>query len=182
MDEVASEAGVSRVVLYRYFGDRGGLHEALGSRYVGLVLDLLRRALEGETDPQLRLRRTTETYVRFIEDNKEIYDFLMQRSVPEAPATQATVARFMSDVAREIADVLTADITALGLDPAPAGIWANGVVGMVHLSTDWWLQSRDVSRERFLDYLVGLLSHGFLGLAADPALAAGIGLRPLNEP
>jgi AcrR family transcriptional regulator len=179
MDEIASEAGVSRVVLYRYFGDRSGLHAALGERYVDTIIDLLRNALEGETEAAGRLRRTTETYVAFIEENEEIYDFLMRPADTELPAAPAAVAGFMSVVAAEIAGVLTADISALGLDPTPADIWANGVVGMVHLSTDRWLRTRHVSRAQFLDYLVGLLSYGFLGLAADPELATSIGLQPL---
>lgn len=38
---------------------------------------------------------------------------------------------------------------------------------MVHLSTDWWLRNEGVSREKFIRYLVGLLSRGFFGLVED---------------
>ena len=46
MDEVASEAGITKPVLYRHFGDKDGLYEALAQRYV----DELARELEPVAD------------------------------------------------------------------------------------------------------------------------------------
>jgi AcrR family transcriptional regulator len=178
MDDIASEAGISRVVLYRYFGDKGGLYQALAERYVAELMDALRDALRETDDPRLRLERTVDSYVRFIETNREVYDFLMHRAVREGPAAQATVADFVRSVARDIGEILGAEISRLGFDPAPADAWAHGVVGMVQLSTDWWLHGGDISREQLVAYIVGLLSHGFFGLAENPALAAGLGLAP----
>ena len=177
MDDVAAEAGVSRVVLYRYFGDKRGLYQAVAERYVAALMVELRAALRGTSDPQKRLRRTIDTYVRFIEENAAMYEFLMHRVVSEGPGAQVTVAAFMRTVADEVGEVLGENLLALGFDPAPASVWSNGVVGMVHLATDAWLQSRHVSRRRFVGYLEGLLSYGFFGLAADPPLAEASGLQ-----
>jgi AcrR family transcriptional regulator len=181
MDDVAAEAGISRVVLYRYFGDKSGLYQALAERYTAELMVEVRNALRRTTDPKRRLRRTIDTYVRFIEDHEELYDFLMHRMVREGRGAQTTVAAFMRNVAEEVGEILSENMLALGFDPAPASVWSNGVVGMVHLATDSWLQKRDVSRQRFVDYLEGLLSYGFFGLAADPALARESGLRPIGS-
>lgn len=178
MDDVAAEAGVSRVVLYRYFGDKGGLYQAVAERYVADLMVELRAALRRTADPRRRLRRAIDTYVRFIEENAEMYDFLMHRLVREGPGAQVTVAAFMRNVAEEVGEVLGENMIALGFDPAPAAVWSNGVVGMVHLATDAWLQNRDMSRQRFVGYLEALLSYGFFGLAADPELAQAGGLQP----
>lgn len=179
MDDVAAEAGVSRVVLYRYFGDKRGLYEAVAQRYVSDLIVELRHALRRTKDPRRRLRRSIETYVRFIEENAEMYDFLMHRVVSDGPGAQVTVAAFMRSVAEEVGDVLAENMLELGFDPAPASVWSNGVVGMVHLATDAWLQKKDVSRQRFVDYLDGLLSFGFFGLAADPERAKASGVQPI---
>jgi tetracycline repressor-like protein len=84
----------------------------------------------------------------------------------------------MRSVAREIGEILSTEIARLGFDPAPADAWAHGVVGMVHLSTDWWLQGGNMPREQLVTYLVGLLSHGFFGLADNATLARRSGLTP----
>src|SRR5918999_1941878 len=57
MDDVAAEAGVSRVVLYRYFGDKRGLYQAVAERYVAELMAELRKALRRTSDPRRRLRR-----------------------------------------------------------------------------------------------------------------------------
>lgn len=179
MDEIASEAGVSRVILYRYFGDKNGLYEAVAQGYVEDLMERLGEALLHSTDIGDRLRSTIEIYVRFIETNKEMYEFLMHRPIKEGPISEEKVADFIRNVAGQIAEVLERDISALGFDPAPAQAWAHGVVGMVHVSSDWWLQSGEGALEEFVDQLVALLSHGFIGLAKDPQLAESSGLRRL---
>lgn len=169
MSAVAAEAGVTKVVLYRYFGDKGGLYQALAEHYVRDLMDTLRTALRGTSDPNERLRATVETYVVFIEGHREKYDFLMHRAIREGPEAQATVADFMRGVAREVGEVLAEEIERVGFDPAPSLAWAHGLVGMVHFATDWWLTEKDLSREQLVDYLVTLVSHGLFG--ASPTLA-----------
>ncbi len=168
MVDIAREAGVTKVVLYRYFTNKGGLYQALAERYVRELMGELRAGLASATEPSARLVATVDAYVAFIERNREGYDFLMHRAVREGPEAQATVAGFMRGVAREVGDVLQSEISRIGYDPAPSQAWAHGLVGMVHLATDWWLEQREVSREQLVDYLVTLLSHGLFG--APPTL------------
>jgi len=168
MDDVATEAGVSRVVLYRYFGDKGGLSQALAERYTRRLMTSLRKALASSEDPRTRVEATIDAYVRFIEKNKMAYDFLMRRAIHEGPAAQATVAGFMRSVAEEIDRVLEAELARLGFDPAPAGSWARALVGMVHLSTDWWLEQDDIPRSRFVQELLALLSRGLFAGGSSP--------------
>lgn len=174
MDDFAAEAGITRVVLYRYFGDKGGLLQALAQRYVHALLDRLRAAMERSDAPEERLAATIDAYLSFLEHNREVYAFLMHRAIREGPEAQATVADFMRGVAREVGDVLAAEIARFGFDPAPAEAWGHGVVGMVHLAGDWWLEHRDdVPRRRIVDQLVALLSRGLFGAAAGgPAATA----------
>lgn len=160
MDAIAKEAGVSRMVLYRYFGDKGGLYKALAERYVRELLTRLRAALGSSGDPRKVLRATIEAYITFIESNRESYDFLMHRAVKEGPEAQGTVAAFMRSVANEVGDILAKEIESAGLDPRPAAAWAHGLVGMVNLSTDWWLENEGVSRDELVEYLFVLASKG----------------------
>jgi AcrR family transcriptional regulator len=181
MDDIAREAGVSRVILYRYFESKAGLYLAIAEKYVDALALILREALAGAEDPQSRLRRTTETYVDFIEANRELYDFLMHRAVKEGPGGDVAIGDFMRKIAREIGLVLEQDIARLGFDPKPAQAWGHGVVGMVHLATDWWLNTSAVSKAEFVDYLVALMSYGFLGLASSTELAETSGLRRIGS-
>jgi AcrR family transcriptional regulator len=171
MDDFAAEAKVTRVVLYRYFGDKGGLYQALAERYVVALMDELRPALAASVGPRQRLTATIDAYLSFIESHREAYTFLMHRAIREGPQAQATIADFVRGVAREVSEVLAEEIAGFGFDPAPAEVWAHGIVGMVQLSADWWLEQRpDIPRERVVRYLVTLLSNGFFGAVDEPLL------------
>ena len=146
MDDVAAEARVSRVVLYRYFRDKGGLYQALAERYLERLMAHLRAGLDSAADPRARLENTIDAYVGFIEEHRRTYDFLMHRAIRECAATHETVDDFIRAVAREVERVLEAEMTNAGADPAPAASWARALVGTVHLTTDWWLEGARSTR------------------------------------
>ncbi len=52
MEVIAAEAGITKPVLYRHFGDKDGLYEALAERYVKELKHTLQPA--SETDRRAR--------------------------------------------------------------------------------------------------------------------------------
>ena len=167
VNQIAAEARIAKPVLYRIFGSKGGLYQALAERYVRELMESLRAALSNETEGRRRLEATIDAYLRFVEENQAAYRFLMHRAVGEQPEAQATVSDFIRQVATEVAVVLGEELRRNGLDSGAAEPWAHGIVGFVELAGDWWLQSRSMPRERLVAYLTDLLWKGFLGTAAD---------------
>jgi AcrR family transcriptional regulator len=174
MNDIAREAGITKPILYKHFGDKGGLYQALAERYVRSLLDELRIALGSESEPQARIRSTIDAYLAFVEREREVYDFLMHRAVAERPEAHATVADFIRQLAAELSIVLGDELRKAGLDSGGAEPWAHGIVGMVQLAGDRWLEQRSMSRESLVGYLETLVWTGLSGgspLAADAAQA-----------
>jgi AcrR family transcriptional regulator len=169
MDKIAAEAGIAKPVLYRYFGDKGGLYRAVAQRYVEEVVHALREGWSQPTEPRDRIAATIDGYLGFIEKEREAYRFLMHRAVPERPEAQATVGDFIRQVADEVALIVGEELRSAGLDSGAAEPWAHGMVGMVHLAGDWWLERRTLPRAALVSYLVTLLWNGFGGLQGDDA-------------
>ena len=46
MNAIAAEAGITKPILYRHFGDKGGLYRALAKRHTDALLASLRAALD----------------------------------------------------------------------------------------------------------------------------------------
>lgn len=164
MTAIAAEAGVTKPILYKHFGDKGGLYRALAERYVTELLEELRRALASEQDPPARIRTTIDAYLSFIERDREAYRFLMHRAVSERPEAQETVGDFIRQLGDELAVLMGDELRRFGLDSGGAEPWAHGMVGMVHLAGDRWLEHRTMSRERLVDYLTSLVWKGLSGL------------------
>jgi AcrR family transcriptional regulator len=161
MNVIAAEAGITKPILYRHFGDKGGLYRALAARYIDDLLGRLRAALLTRGGLEARTRATVDAYLVSIEDNPQVYRFLVRRAAVEEPGVRGQVEGFV----RRFGDELAVGIThepALGEVPAArAGVWAHGIAGMVQAAGDWWLDQSDVPRSVVVDELTSLLVAGF---------------------
>jgi AcrR family transcriptional regulator len=161
MDEIAAEAGITKPILYRHFGDKDGLHQALAERYVNaLMADL--QAARVERDPRANISAGIDAYLSFIEREPERYRFLL--GAAEEPRTSALVAEFRRRLAADCAFATAERLRRASLDPEIAEPWAHGVVGMVRSVGVWWLETRSLPRARLVEHLTTLLWEGFAPL------------------
>lgn len=168
MDEIASEAGITKPVLYRHFGDKDGLWEALTQRYVDELTHALRPAAEA-TVPRARLAATIDAYLSYVEREPERYRFLLGAS--GRSRTSPLVAEFRR---RQVADCLFTAVDSLrraGLDPGFAEPWAHCVSGMIRSAGIAWLETRALPRDTLVEYLTTILWDGFASLRIKAAAA-----------
>ena len=172
MDEIAAEAGVTKPILYRHFGDKAGLSHALGRRYSQLLVERLRHALARETDPAGRIAATIDSYLELIETEPQIYRFVIQETIAELAETiaerrqgGAAASSFLRTVAAEVTQILREEAAQIGADDSNAEEWAHAIVGMVHLAGDRWLERRHIPREQLAASLTALLWRGLSSLA-----------------
>jgi AcrR family transcriptional regulator len=161
MDVIAAEAGVTKPIVYRHFGDRVGLASALAEQFGAALVGELDAALSQDLPPDQLLRATIDTYLAFVERDPQLYSFLVGRlGVPNNDVANGLI----TQVGTRVALALGEQLRALGIDSGPAEPWAFGIVGMVHLAGDWWLERRTMTRARLVDDITSLLWHGLGGL------------------
>ena len=163
MESIAQAAGVSKPILYRHFGDRDGLIEALAERFVGELTDRLDEILTSGDHPIELLRRCIDAYVATIEDDPSLYRFLTSRVPPRGAAMSTMVDRLAAAIARTI----SIGFRLAGLDTAAARPWSYGIVGMVHLAGDDWVARPSMERSELVDDLTRLLWTGIGGALAS---------------
>jgi AcrR family transcriptional regulator len=161
MDEIASEAGITKPVLYRHFGDKDGLFQALTERYVAELKVALRPATQA-TQPRDRLAAAIDAYLVYVEREPERYRFLLHAS--EQPRTAAIVADFRRRNIAECAFTSEENLRRAGMHPGFAEPWAECVSGMVRAAGTSWLETRSLPRDRLVDYLTTILWDGFSSL------------------
>ncbi|MEU7034440.1 TetR family transcriptional regulator [Streptomyces sp. NPDC046237] len=177
MNAIAAEAGITKPILYRHFGDKGGLYRALATRHTDALLAALRAALDAPADRRRRVESTLDTYLASIEAMPQVYRFLMHPAEETHQAEQGfDVGRHSAPVLRRMGEEL-GQVIAERIDLGPAGeaqarIWGHGIVGMMHAAGDWWLGERPCSREELVTAMADLL-WGRLAEAADRAGAPG---------
>jgi AcrR family transcriptional regulator len=177
MDDIASEAGITKPVLYRHFGDKDGLFEALTERYVDELKLALRPAIEAD-EPRDRLAAAIDAYLSYVEREPARYRFLLHAS--EQPRTAAIVADFRRRHIGECAFTAEDNLRRAGMHPGFAEPWAECVSGMVRAAGTSWLESRSLPRERLVDYLTTILWDGFSSLRQRTKSEAPAGVTRRN--
>ncbi|HLI24406.1 MAG TPA: TetR family transcriptional regulator [Acidimicrobiales bacterium] len=159
MDAMAAEAGITKPILYRYFGDREGLIAAVADRFADALVTRLEAVLDGPSAAGDRTRLAIDSYVGFIEEDPALYGFLTHHAPVSGPAVQTVVDRVAATLARRLGE----DLRAAGTDSAPAEAWAYGIVGMVHLAGAHWAANPTIPRHRLIEYLTALTRFGLEG-------------------
>ncbi|MBZ3902064.1 TetR family transcriptional regulator [Streptomyces brasiliscabiei] len=177
MNAIAAEAGITKPILYRHFGDKGGLYAALAQRHTDALLDSLRAALDAPAERRERVEATLDTYLAAIEARPQVYRFLMHPAEGGQPADQGfDVGRHSAPLLRRMGEELgkvIEDRLDLGPDSRLLSrVWGHGIVGMMHAAGDWWLNERPLSRAELVRSLADLL-WGRLAAAGDKVGSPG---------
>ncbi|MEU3751510.1 TetR family transcriptional regulator [Streptomyces olivoreticuli] len=175
MNAIAAEAGITKPILYRHFGDKGGLYRALAVRHTDALLAGLRAALDAPAATRReRVEATLDTYLAAIEARPQVYRFLMHPADEGHPSDQGEqgfdVGRHSAPLLRRLGEEL-AQVIAERVDLGPgsdelARAWGHGIVGMMHAAGDWWLRERPFPRAHLVRHLADLL-WGRLAAAGD---------------
>ena len=171
MNAIAAEAGITKPILYRHFGDKGGLYAALAKRHADTLLGSLRVALDAPAARRERVEATLDTYLAAIEARPQVYRFLMHPAEGGSHNDQGfDTGRHSIPLLRRMGEEL-AQVIEERLDLGPgshqlARVWGHGIVGMMHAAGDWWLGERPCSRGELVRSLADLL-WGRLAAAGD---------------
>ncbi len=171
MNAIAAEAGITKPILYRHFGDKNGLYRALAQRHTDVLLATLREALDQPGARRERVEAALDAYLSSIETAPQVYRFLMHPTAGVQDADKGfDVGRQSAPLLRRLGEEL-ATIIAERLDLGPnsadlARVWGHGIVGMMHGAGDWWLGERPYPRAQLVGHLADLL-WGRLAAAGD---------------
>nr|WP_072739916.1 TetR/AcrR family transcriptional regulator [Rhodococcus triatomae] len=184
MDEIASEIGVSKTVLYRYFNDKGDLINATMVRYVETILaPRIYAAISGDLDEFELAKATITAYVETVASDPEIYLYVMANG--QGSAGRDVVADSERMIAEVLSTVLGEKLRGLEMDSGGAVPWAYGIVGSVQLATHWWISNRSMSADDLISYLTMMTWGGVTGIAAVNGSPARFNAMPhslLPEP
>jgi AcrR family transcriptional regulator len=151
-EEIAERAGVSRALVYTYFGDRGGLLAAVLRRNIERLGTDLEAAVDGELPAEQRVRRTVERYLEVAQRHPGGWRLLQWSSGFEHPDVRSARAWRIE----RLAEVWGGSDTAR--------VVASGVIGLLEAATVDWLECDSLDREAAAEAVFGLLWSGLDGL------------------
>ena len=167
MEDIAAEAGITKPIVYRHFGDKNGLYQALVDRYADALGAELERTLTADLPPRALLVSTLDAYLGFLERETHIHRFLVQRLRTERTDVGGALMGFRERMAEQISRLLRDRLKPAGKDTGAADPWAYALVGMAELVGEWWLQNPTMPRAHVVDYLVDLAWNGLAAATGE---------------
>jgi AcrR family transcriptional regulator len=157
MDEIAELAGVSKPMLYAYFGSKEGLYIAYVNQTGGELLDRLNRAAARQDPPVIKLRKRVSEFLAFVEEHRDGWTVLFSEVTASRPLEDE-----ISQLRRQIATAVRRWVEgALPADSGSGGLVSDGIahaiVGAGESLANWWLEHPEVSRHQLTDWYVGII-------------------------
>jgi AcrR family transcriptional regulator len=171
MDEIASGAGVSKPMLYAYFGSKEGLYLAYLDRTGRELLDRLLGAAGTIKAPIERLRARILEFLAFVEEHRDGWTVLFREAASSQPLADhvAELRGQITDTVRRMLDAAASP----ALVEADADAISHMIVGAGESLANWWLDhpeiGRDDAAERYVELVQAVVSAALRRNAATGA-------------
>ena len=154
MDEIASASGISKPMLYEYFGSKEKLFLACVERARGRLFEEIARAVRGTDDSEQALRAGVEAFLAFADQERTTWSVLFG----EGGSFNEAATAIRSEQAGLIAQLLR-ELPGWERDPDGEELdaLAHIFVGAAEAIALWALDRPEVTLERVADHLMAVL-------------------------
>lgn len=170
MDAVAAEVGVTKPLLYAYFGNKEQLYLACASRTGEALALAIDEAVAAAPAPGEALKAALRTFFAFVERDAGAWRVLYDETLPTAGVIADAMDRYRERIAAPVA----AAFRALGADGDPrtaaqAEALAHGQLAAAEAMSRWWLRTGVLPAMELAELLIDTLEPGLAQRALRPA-------------
>jgi AcrR family transcriptional regulator len=164
MDAIAQGAGISKPMLYNYFGSKEGLYAAYLERSGSALLAVVRDAAPTDAPATERLEAGVLAFLTYVEEHREGWSVLYNEAVSQA----GVVAQGVAAVRDRLTSIIGRSLS-LGdeVDETARSAYAAALTGAGESLANWWLENPDQPKEQVAAIFVRLATA--TGAAASTA-------------
>jgi AcrR family transcriptional regulator len=162
MDDVAAAAGITKPLLYNYFGNKERLYLACmrpaGDALVGTVV----RAVAETTNATDALDAGLRSFFAFLAEDRAAWRVLFDETLPRGGEVARHVAEYRERITQLVADALLAQLPRARRAKASTEVRAMSVavMGAAEALGRWWLRTDETSADAAAEMLIDTLGPG----------------------
>ncbi len=162
MDEIAERVGVSKPMLYEYFGSKEGLLVACIRQVRVELRDRTAESVIGADTPEEALRRGLVTFFKYTDEHRRSWDLLLRT---EAAVVGPAAVAEMEAVRQEQTQLHIALFSAYLPDATPLELEASAeiLVGACERLSVWYVRHDDVTAEEAAEHIMRMTWFGLKG-------------------
>lgn len=151
MDEIAERCGVSKPMLYEYFGSKDGLFAACVDRSKAELLDVTRKAMAAASTPEDVLWHAMVAYFTFVDEHSTSFAMLLSRPTAGSWKTVDAVEAIRRQQGTLISEALTAFAPHIGEQAIAA--FTEIIIGACERLAQWRTWHPEVTAEDAARYM-----------------------------
>ena len=158
MDDVATAVGVTKPLLYNYWGNKERLFLACMERSADALFEAVLRAVREEPTPAAAARAGMRAFFAFVEAERGAWRIVFDETLPSEGAIATRVARERERITGLVADAFASNRP----DAARIEVVAlsHAILGAAEALARWWLRTEAMPAERAADLLIETLVPG----------------------
>jgi AcrR family transcriptional regulator len=174
MDDVAAEAGVTKPLLYAYFGNKERLYlacmERAGDAMLATVLDTV-AAARGPADA---LRLGLRAFFAFVAEDRDAWRVLFDETLPAGGEIARRVGEYRERLVSLVAQTLLTRLPPHRRARHATEIEAlsHAILGAAEALSRWWLRTGAIPAEEAAELLITTIEPGLHARASAPARPA----------
>ncbi len=173
--DVARAAGISKPLVYSYFGSKEGLHAACLAEAGGLLAAEIERVARDGSAGVERGVRTLAAMFAVLDDRRHVWRLLRDRTAPRDGLTAEVVAQYTARIEALAREGVLELLSEAGItDDLDVSAMVRTWLGIVDSFMDWWVAHPDQGAEEMTQRVTRLIA----ALVSDHNAAAGASSSP----
>ena len=171
MDDVAAAVGVTKPLLYNYWGNKERLFLACMERSADALFAAVLTAVRAEERPDAAARAGMRAFFAFVEADRGGWRIVFDETLPGEGVIAARVASERERITGLVADAFVAQVPPRRRARARTEVEAlsHAVLGAAEALARWWLRTEAMPAEHAADLLIETLVPGLQARAQSGA-------------
>jgi AcrR family transcriptional regulator len=167
MDEIAAAVGVTKPLLYNYFGNKERLYIACMERAGDALIATIATAVDRTANPADALGAGVRAFFSFLDTDRSAWAVLFDETLPQAGEVFDRVAAYRGQILDLVSASLLAQLPERSRDAAKVEVEAlsTALLGASEALARWWLRTEAITAEQAAELLISTVEPGLRELS-----------------
>jgi AcrR family transcriptional regulator len=162
MDDIAARVGVTKPLLYNYFGNKERLYIACMERAGDALFATIGEAVGPSSSPGEALNAGLRAFFAFLDEDRAAWAVLFDETLPQSGEVADRVADYRGRIVELVAGSLVAQLPARRRGAARVEVEAlsAALLGAAEGLARWWLRTEALSAQEAAELLISTIEPG----------------------
>jgi AcrR family transcriptional regulator len=172
MDEIAAAVGVTKPLLYNYFGNKEQLYIACMERAGDALTATVAEAVAATASPGDALGAGVRAFFAFLDGDRAAWAVLFDETLPRGGEVADRVAEYRRRITELVSSSMLAQLPQRARDAARIEIEAlsAALLGAAEALARWWLRTEAISADDAAEMLISTVEPGLRIRSTPPSL------------